>query len=154
MNKKSYLEKCIILFENKCQWSELHSKIRFKMQRKAAAHFHSDQLHAARRQNVSFGIMGDPIDGCSETLWTSQHYGSEGFKEGPKLSPLCREAGASQTADGEICGQDLTHLCPPLRSTFAVRETASLGIMGELLVPPLNPSETIVLSENYCLWGV
>ena len=25
----------------------------------------------------------------------------------------------------------LTHLCPPLRSTFAVRETASLGIMGE-----------------------
>ena len=23
----------------------------------------------------------------------------------------------------------LTHLCPPLRSTFAVRETASLGIM-------------------------
>ena len=23
-----------------------------------------------------------------------------------------------------------THLCPPLRSTFAVRETASLGIMG------------------------
>ena len=24
----------------------------------------------------------------------------------------------------------LTHLCPPFRSTFAVRETASLGIMG------------------------
>ena len=34
----------------------------------------------------------------------------------------------------------LTHLCPPLRSTFAVRETASLGIMGEPRVPPLNPS--------------
>ena len=29
--------------------------------------------------------------------------------------------------------------------TFAVRETASLGIMGEPRVPPLNPSETIVL---------
>ena len=31
----------------------------------------------------------------------------------------------------------LTHLCPPLRSTFAVRETASLGIMGAPRVPPL-----------------
>ena len=39
----------------------------------------------------------------------------------------------------------LTHLCPPLRSTFAVRETASLGIMGDPRVPPLNPSESIVL---------
>ena len=43
----------------------------------------------------------------------------------------------------------LTHLCPPLRSTFAVRETASLGIMEAPRVPPLNPSETIVLSEHY-----
>ena len=39
----------------------------------------------------------------------------------------------------------LTHLCPPLRSTFAVRETASLGIMGVPRLPPSNPSETIVL---------
>ena len=39
----------------------------------------------------------------------------------------------------------LIHLCPPLRSTFAVRETASLGIMGVPRVPPLNPSESIVL---------
>ena len=39
----------------------------------------------------------------------------------------------------------LTHLCRPVRSTFAVRETVSLGIMGEPRVPPLNPSETIVL---------
>ena len=31
----------------------------------------------------------------------------------------------------------LTHLCRPLRSTFAVRETASLGIMGEPEAPPL-----------------
>ena len=33
----------------------------------------------------------------------------------------------------------------PTVPTFAVRETASLGIMGEPRVPPLNPSETIVL---------
>ena len=39
----------------------------------------------------------------------------------------------------------LTHLCRPVSSTFAVRETASLGIMGEPRVPPLNPSEPIVL---------
>ena len=45
----------------------------------------------------------------------------------------------------------LTHLCPPFGSTFAVRETASLGIMGEPRVPPINPSETIVLSEHYRL---
>ena len=42
----------------------------------------------------------------------------------------------------------------PVRSTFAVRETASLGIMGEPRVPPLNPSETIVLSEPYRRRGV
>ena len=35
-----------------------------------------------------------------------------------------------------------------------VRETASLGIMGETRVPPLNPSESIVLSKHYRLWGV
>ena len=45
---------------------------------------------------------------------------------------------------------ELTHFFPPLRfrkqvPTFAVRETASLGIMGEPRVPPLNPSEMIVL---------
>ena len=32
----------------------------------------------------------------------------------------------------------------PTVPSFAVRETASLGIMGEPRVPPLNPSETIV----------
>ena len=41
--------------------------------------------------------------------------------------------------------EHLTHLCRPVRSTFAVRETASLGIMGAPRVPSLNPSETIVL---------
>ena len=30
----------------------------------------------------------------------------------------------------------------------------SLGIMGEPRVPPLNPSDMIVLSEHYRLWGV
>ena len=39
----------------------------------------------------------------------------------------------------------LTHLCRPVRSIFAVREIASLDIMGAPRVPPLNPSETIVL---------
>ena len=39
----------------------------------------------------------------------------------------------------------------PTVPTFAVRETAFLGIMGEPWVPPLNPSETIVLSEHYRL---
>ena len=38
--------------------------------------------------------------------------------------------------------QLLTHLCRPVRSTFAVRETASLGIMGAPRVPP---SESIVI---------
>ena len=39
----------------------------------------------------------------------------------------------------------------PTVPTFAVRETASLSIMGVPRVPPLNPSETIVLSEHYRL---
>ena len=33
-------------------------------------------------------------------------------------------------------------------TSFAVRETASLGIMGEPRVPPLSPSESIVLHHN------
>ena len=40
---------------------------------------------------------------------------------------------------------------PSIYSTFAVRETASLGIMGAPRVPPLNPTESIVLSEHYRL---
>ena len=39
----------------------------------------------------------------------------------------------------------------PTVPTFAVRETASLVIMGASRGPPLNPSETIVLSEHYRL---
>ena len=60
----------------------------------------------------------------------------------------------SLSKKGTSTGGTLSHFCPPLRSTFAVRETASLGIMGEPMVPPLNPSETIVLWEHYRLWGV
>ena len=39
----------------------------------------------------------------------------------------------------------------PTVPTFAVRETASVGIMGAPREPLLNPSETIVLSEHYRL---
>ena len=38
----------------------------------------------------------------------------------------------------------LTHFCPPFPHLLSERLT-SLGIMGEPRVPPLNPSETIVL---------
>ena len=40
-----------------------------------------------------------------------------------------------------------------MRSTFAVRETASLGIMGAPRVPLLYPSESIVLWDNDNLSG-
>ena len=39
---------------------------------------------------------------------------------------------------------------PPFQHSLSERLT-SLGIMGEPRVPPLNPSETIVLSEHYRL---
>ena len=39
----------------------------------------------------------------------------------------------------------LTHLCRPVRSTFAVRETAPLGIMGAPEVPPLCREGAFVL---------
>ena len=39
----------------------------------------------------------------------------------------------------------------PTVPTCAVRETASLGIMGAPRVPPLSPSESILLSEHYRL---
>ena len=48
------------------------------------------------------------------------------------------------------------HLNPfvPTVPTCAVRETASLGMMGAPRVLPLNPSETIVLWEHYRLRGL
>ena len=39
----------------------------------------------------------------------------------------------------------IVNLFFPTVPTFAVRETASLGIMGAPRVPPSNPSESIVL---------
>ena len=44
----------------------------------------------------------------------------------------------------------LTHLFPPFQHLLSERLT-SLGIMGEPRVTPLNPSESIVLSEHYRL---
>ena len=41
----------------------------------------------------------------------------------------------------------------PTVPTFAFRETTSLGIMGAPRVPPLNPSESIMLWEHYRLRG-
>ena len=45
------------------------------------------------------------------------------------------------------------HSCPPFQHLLSEGLT-SLGIMGAPRVPPLNPPETIVLSEHYRLWGV
>ena len=42
--------------------------------------------------------------------------------------------------------QKLTHFIPPFQHLLSERLT-SFGIMGEPWVPPLNPSETIVLSR-------
>ena len=42
------------------------------------------------------------------------------------------------------------HFCPPFQHLLSER-LMSLGIMGARRVPPLNPSETIVLSEHYRL---
>ena len=36
----------------------------------------------------AIGIRGRHIESPPDTLRTSQHYGTEGFKEGPQLSPL------------------------------------------------------------------
>ena len=48
-------------------------------------------------------------------------------------------------------GQKSVESFMPTVPTFAVRETASLGIMGAPRVPPLNPSESIVLSLTFSI---
>ena len=74
----------------------------------------------------------------------------DSFEVGMKLKILksngsdLDDTSKSSLIDG-LAHQILTHLYPPLRSTFAVRETASPGLMGAPRVPPLNPSESIVL---------
>ena len=55
------------------------------------------------------------------------------------------------TTPPALCGS-LTHFCPPFQHLLSERLT-SLGIMGAPRVPPLNPPESIVLSEHYRLWG-
>ena len=42
----------------------------------------------------------------------------------------------------------LTHSCPPLHLTFAVRESASLGIMGAPEVPPLYQETSVSRTAN------
>ena len=44
----------------------------------------------------------------------------------------------------------ISHFCQPFKHLLSERLT-SLGIMGVPQVPPLNPPETIVLSEHYRL---
>ena len=65
-----------------------------------------------------------------------------GQHEGVAAAQGCRQhevervhSDADALSTGERVGTRLTHICPPLRSTFAVRETASLGIMGAPRVP-------------------
>ena len=78
--------------------------------------------------------------------WNMTQYGTEGFKE--DFNTVIFTTIKCTTARQPVASRHhirLTHFCPTLRSTFAVRETASLGIMGAPRVPLLNPSETIVL---------
>ena len=86
------------------------------------------------------------------------------YKSFKKLPPKLKSISSSFIALKfiQICSCYLFHMIVdfgmeglrsfiPTVSTFAVRETAALGIMGAPRVPPLNPSETIVLSEHYRL---
>ena len=90
------------------------------------------------RASASWGSPWNPSDHHNTIVL-------RGLREGIGLNglTLCREASISPIGD---------EIFPA--STFAVRETASLGIMAAPRVPPLNPSESIVLSKHYRLWGV
>ena len=49
-----------------------------------------------------------------------------------------------------------SHLCRPVRSTFAVRETASLGIMGAPIMPrgsPIMPRDAVSRTANVVRTG-
>ena len=50
-----------------------------------------------------------------------------------------------------MCLVYLTHFCPPFSNICCPERLTSLGIMGVPRVPPLNRSETIVLSAHYRL---
>ena len=62
----------------------------------------------------------------------------------PECFIICTDKAGWLTTAIKICTFDLTHLCPPVQHLLSERLT-SLGIMGASRVPPLNPSETIVL---------
>ena len=63
------------------------------------------------------------------------------FENAAREAADIREGGYTDTH--QFCAGNLNPFFPTV-PTCAVRETASLGIMGAPRVPPLNPSETIV----------
>ena len=101
-----------------------------------------------------------PIDSLPESLRTSRNNGTEGFKGGPQFGPNVPD-------DKNSSFDRRSHIPPfgtchdlqlnPFLPTVAFSQhllserLTSLCIMGEPRVPPLNPSETIVLSEHYRL---
>ena len=103
--------KCQINKYTHINWSQFHCKLHTNLKKITAI-----RRTAFHESDVSRHHVG-LIEGHPETPQTSQHHGIEGSHE-----PL-----------GQPISVDLTHLCRPVRSTFAVRETASLGIMGQSL---------------------
>ena len=86
-------------------------------------------------RRIPLGIMGARLSVSLKPLGTLLLWGMEVSEE--QFGPKCRKrlSGNSivirrtrETSTRYHAGlRDLTHLCPPLRSTFAVRETQSLG---------------------------
>ena len=76
----------------------------------------------------------------SREVDVSQYHGSitKATPENPQTSQHC------------TVSKGLTHFFPTFQHVLSERLT-SLGIMGEPRVPPLNPPESIVLSEHYRL---
>ena len=104
--------------------------------------FYTDQAYRRPRGwlfSASWGTINVPS-------WYPSNTTAIGYREALTVAPLRRDTWTAQTSAYIciVCG-----LFRPVRSTFAVRETASLGIMGAPRVPPLNPSESIVLWEQY-----
>ena len=66
---------------------------------------------------------------------------------------LERIGGRYQSPLNPVAAAPLTHLCPPLRSTFAVRETASLGIMGDITVG-INGLTGIIKNVFHLKWNI
>ena len=110
------------------------------------------------------------ISNFQQTLWKSLSQSLFRSKKILRPEILCRKNAGKKTTKqtflfswkNEVRLEQVVegHLSGPVNPffptvpTFAVRETASLGIMGAPRVPPLKPSESIVLSKHYRLWGV